>query len=79
MHLKFLRCQQMFCCFSVKSKPTSSLLFCEVVLIIALCAVLVSNHRNRIGDSTSISKITTWIDSAYRLDCQYFFNAQIQG
>ena len=34
MHLKFLRCQQMFCCFSVKNmgcKPTLCLLFCEVV------------------------------------------------
>jgi len=34
MHLKFLRCQRMFCCFSVKNmgcKPTLCLLFCEVV------------------------------------------------
>ncbi len=34
MHLKFLRCQQMFCCFSVKymgCKPTLCLFFCEVV------------------------------------------------
>ena len=34
MHLKFLHCQQMFCCFSVKNmgcKPTLCLLFCEVV------------------------------------------------
>ena len=62
--LIFLRCQQMFRGFSVKNmgcKPTLCLLFCEVVygtgiqsLIIALCAVLVLHHRNRIGYSTFI-------------------------
>ena len=65
MHLKFLCCQQMFLCFSVKNmgcKPTLCLLFLWSCiwnwyiqsLIIALCAVLVLRHRNRIGYSTSI-------------------------
>ncbi len=35
MHLKFLRCQQMFCCFSVKNmdcKPTLCLLFVKLYM-----------------------------------------------
>ncbi len=62
MHLKFLRCQQMFCCFSVKNmgcKPTLCLLFCEVVYRtgisnhwLLLCVQFY--HQNHNGNSTSI-------------------------
>ena len=78
MHLKFLRCQQMFRCFSVKNmgcKPTSCLLFCEVVY-----GTGISNHwlllcvqfwlciiEIALVLPPPSSEITTWRVSAYWL------------
>ena len=86
MHLKFLRCQQMFCCFSVKNmgcKPTLCLLFCEVVRGTGItshrfllcvqfwCCVI----KIALVIQPPSSEITTWRVFAYWLDYQYFFNA----
>jgi len=64
MHLKFVCCQQIVCCFSVKIWVASLHYVCSFVklymelvypsLIIDLCAVVVLHHQNSIGYSTSI-------------------------
>ena len=86
MHLKFWRCQQIFCCFSVKNmgcKPTLCLLFCEVeygtgisnnwlLLCVQFWCCLI---KIALVVRPPPSEITTWRVSAYWLDCQYFFSA----
>ena len=65
MHLNFLHCQQMFCCFSCQYNQLQAYIMSAFLsscisnwyiqsLIIALSAVLLLRHQNLIGDSTSI-------------------------